>query len=118
MTSQYSPQDKQEFINCELAFKCTKDWFELEPTDKAGIKYCNQCEEDVHLCTTQEELDDAMKHKYCVAFIKNPSQRTWFKLSREKCEMNARNLNFESQMTIGYRYPRGDKKLKTFLDEE
>ena len=105
MSSQYQPQDKQEFINCELEFKCTKNWFELELIDRAGIKHCNECEEDVHLCMTQEELNLAVKEKYCIAFFKDPSHRTWFTLAREKCEANARDPDFKTHMTVGYPSP-------------
>lgn len=102
MGSQYEPEDKQAFINCKLAFKCTKNWYELEPTYKAGIKHCHHCEEDVRLCMTQKELDIALERKYCIAYFKDASHSTWFKLNREKCEANARDPEFEPLMLVGY----------------
>ena len=132
MTTPNQPEDKPEFINCELEFECPKDWFELEPTDKAGIKHCNQCEEDVHLCTTQEELSLAVEENLCIAFFKDPSLQTRFKLSREKCEANGRDPDFKALMTLGlprsqyikhldlgdFRAPSRRMKLKTFLEED
>ena len=118
MTSQYPPEDKQEFINRELEFKCSKNWFELEPTDKAGIKHCNQCEEDVHLCINQEELDHAIKNKYCIAFFKGPGSQTSFTLSREKCEANARDPDFKPLTLLGIPRSYKSERLKTFLYEE
>ena len=117
MTKQ-NPQDKQEFLNCELEFECPKDWFELELTNKAGIKHCNQCQKDVHLCINQEELDEAIAQKYCVAFFKDPSLQTQFTLSREKCEANTRDPGFKPLVFLGLPRTHKSDRLKAFLDEE
>ena len=118
MTSATQPEDKPEFINCILEFECPKDWFDLELTNKAGIKHCNQCNKDVHLCTTQEELNLAVKGKLCIAFFKDPRLQTSFKLSREKCEANARDPDFKPLTLLGLPRSYKSDRLKTFLDEE
>jgi len=38
-----------QFLHCEMEFACPQDWFELSLTDKAGIKYCEDCSTEVHL---------------------------------------------------------------------
>jgi hypothetical protein len=128
MTTPNQPEDKPEFINCELAFKCPKDWFDLELTNKAGIKHCNQCNKNVHLCTTQEELSLAVEENLCIAFFEDPSLQTRFKLSREKCEANGRDPDFKPLVILGlprsqyikrldlgdFRAPSRRMKLKTF----
>jgi hypothetical protein len=109
MSSQYQPQDKQEFINCELEFKCTKNWFELEPTDKAGIKHCNQCKKEVHLCVNQEELNQAAEQQLCVAFFKHPTLLTKHNLKGEANEKDSEIRHF-TRMTVGY--PSSQRKIE------
>lgn len=118
MGTQYQPQDKHKFINCELEFKCSENWFELELTDKAGIKHCLQCEEDVHLCMDQEELDKAIEKKYCIAYFKDPGYQTRFTLSREKCEANVRDPDFKPLVLLGLPRNYASGRLMKFLDEE
>jgi hypothetical protein len=119
MSPELPPEDKQEFINCKLAFMCTNNWHELEPTGKAGIKHCHHCGEDVHLCVTQEELSAAIEHKFCIAYFKNPSLQTRFQLSREKCETNRIDPDFELELTLGLPKRRGaNKKLGELSSSE
>jgi len=103
MSTKQQAKDKQEFLNCELEFECPKDWFGLDLTNKAGIKHCNQCQQDVHLCINQEELDEAIAQKHCIAFFKEPSLPIKFKLNREKCEADTSNPYLQGvfQRTVG-----------------
>lgn len=90
-----------EFINCEFEYECPKNWFDLKETGKAGIKHCNACNQDVHLCVNQEELTYAITQKFCIAYFRNPTLQTRFKLSREKCEANKINPKFLRRATLG-----------------
>jgi len=101
MSTKQQPEEKQEFFNCEMEFECPKDWFDLEPTNKAAIKHCNQCQQDVHLCINQEELDEAITQKYCIAYFKDPGYQTSFTLSHEKCHANARDPDFKPLVLLG-----------------
>jgi len=101
MTIKQHSQHEQEFLNCELEFECAQNWFELEPTNKPGIKHCKQCQKDVHLCMTQEELDQAIDQRYCIAYFKDPSLQTSFTLSHEKCHANARDPDFKPLVLLG-----------------
>ena len=56
-----------QFRNCEFAFKCDADWFELDDTDNEKIKFCNMCMKQVHRCDTEDELLDTIKSNLCVA---------------------------------------------------
>lgn len=91
----------QKFLNCEFEYECPRDWFELELTNKAGIKHCKECQKDVHLCINQEELDYAITQKHCIAYFQDPSLTTRFKLSREKCEANKTDANYERNVVLG-----------------
>lgn len=75
-----------EFLNCEFEFECPKNWFDLTLTHDAKIKYCETCNKDVHLCTTQEELDAHAEQRHCIAYFKDPDLSTRFRLRREVCE--------------------------------
>jgi len=53
--------------NCKLSFKCSRSWDELKPTTDLTVKFCDECKNDVHLCLTQKEYDDATQKGWCVA---------------------------------------------------
>lgn len=110
-----------EFINCEFEFECPKNWFQLQETNEAGIKHCNTCNQNVHLCINQDELDYAISKNFCIALFKDPCLQTKFKLSREKCEANKINPRFLRRATLGL--PKGaysgiDKLFKSFMHED
>ena len=44
-------------IECTYEIKCDKQWDDLETQIASNIKFCKQCEKNVYLCKTQEELD-------------------------------------------------------------
>lgn len=101
MKAGVSDKDKQEFLNCEMAFECPKNWLELEPTANPKVKHCNTCNQNVHLCTTQEEMDKAIEDLRCIAFFK-------------ASHINSRDIVY---MTAGLPLSRGRNKLKTFLED-
>jgi hypothetical protein len=53
--------------NCAFRFQCDKIWEELKPTKKDGVKYCNNCRRQVHLCETSDEVMHAIKRDWCIA---------------------------------------------------
>ena len=54
-------------IECTFEFKCDKQWDELETQIATNIKFCKQCQTDVYLCKTQEELDLARSLGRCIS---------------------------------------------------
>ena len=54
-------------IECTFEFKCDKQWDDLETQDASNIKFCKQCQKDVYLCKTQEELDHARSLGRCIS---------------------------------------------------
>ena len=54
-------------IECTFEFKCDKQWDDLETQVASNIKFCNQCQKDVYLCKTQDELDHARSLGRCVS---------------------------------------------------
>jgi hypothetical protein len=53
--------------NCEFAFKCDAKWDDLDVTGEDKIRFCNECEKQVHRCDTDDELVGAIKSNLCVA---------------------------------------------------
>ena len=53
--------------NCEFAFQCEAKWDELAATAKDKVRFCNECEKEVHRCDTDDELVVAIKSNLCVA---------------------------------------------------
>ena len=57
--------------NCTFAYKCNMNFDELNDTDNRNIKFCTQCQREVHYCATDEEIVDAIQRNKCIA-IYNP----------------------------------------------
>lgn len=91
----------QQFLNCPMAYECPKDWFELTPTIKAGIKHCNTCNQEVYLCLELDELNVQINRGVCIAYFIEPDRQTRFTLAREKVEANKRNPDFKPRMMMG-----------------
>lgn len=95
-------KDEQVFLNCEMALECPKNWFELDPTASPNVKHCNTCNQNVHLCTTQEDVDKAIEDLRCIAFFKAP-------------HIGPRGIVY---MTAGLPSRSKNDRFKKFLDEE
>lgn len=54
-------------IECTFEFKCDKQWDDLETQLASNIKFCQQCQKDVYLCKTQEELDHSRSLGRCIS---------------------------------------------------
>lgn len=104
----------QQFLNCPMQKICSKDWFELTLTNKAGIKYCDACSQDVFLCLEQEELNERIAEGVCVAYFIEPDRQTRFTLARETVEANMRDPDFKPKMMMGL--PSGYIPKKFFED--
>jgi len=52
---------------CEFAFRCNAKWDELAPTGRFSVRFCNECEKEVHRCDTDAELLQAIRSNLCVA---------------------------------------------------
>ncbi len=66
---------KYQLRNCKFAFQCNADWDELAETNEKRVRFCNQCQKQVHFCDTDEQLVLAIKSNLCVA-IEPPFQKT------------------------------------------
>ena len=63
-------EDAKSYVdirNCSFGFKCTQKWEGLLKRKEKNIKYCNDCEKEVYLIGTNEELMNAIKFNHCVA---------------------------------------------------
>lgn len=58
-------------IKCTFEFECNKTWDKLTPTASPLIKFCNTCSHDVYLCSTQDQVDEAINLKRCIAVENN-----------------------------------------------
>ena len=56
--------------NCRFAFKCDKQWNDLEETEDNQIKFCNTCEKEVHFCDDDYELARNIRLNRFVAFVR------------------------------------------------
>ena len=61
-------EQRHEFRNCEVKFKCPKKWDELEITADPSVRNCHECKKTVHYCRDDNELMKAILADQCVAF--------------------------------------------------
>ncbi len=54
-------------IECQFSFKCPQVWQLLTPTEQDGVRYCGECQREVFLCSSEEELQTHAKQNHCVA---------------------------------------------------
>ena len=59
--------------NCQFLFECKARWSDLLKTEDKNIRFCRQCQKDVHLCITDDSFAKAVSFNYCVAIYKNVS---------------------------------------------
>ena len=63
-------EDAKSYIdirNCHFGFECNQRWENLLKRKEKNIKYCHECEKEVYLIDTNEELMGAIKFNHCVA---------------------------------------------------
>ena len=53
--------------NCEFAFQCNAEWDKLSETGQDSVRFCNECEKEVHRCETDDQLLRAIRSNLCVA---------------------------------------------------
>ncbi len=61
--------------NCIFAFKCTAVWDELDDTADESIRFCQDCQKEVHYCSDDDEMVTAVRLNRCVAIEKEPGNR-------------------------------------------
>jgi hypothetical protein len=57
--------------NCTFAYKCTQQWENLEETHEESVRFCNDCQKEVHYCEDDQELLVSIKLNRCVAFSRH-----------------------------------------------
>jgi hypothetical protein len=54
-------------IECTFKFKCDRQWSDLHELIELNVKYCEQCQKNVYLCKTQEEINQARLLGRCIS---------------------------------------------------
>jgi hypothetical protein len=60
--------------NCKFSFECKAKWNDLIKTTDSLVRMCSQCNQEVHRCDTDEQLDIAILANKCVAIHKYKSK--------------------------------------------
>ena len=58
---------KPAIRNCNFAFKCHQQWTELAETTDPTVKFCKECQKEVHFCADMEELAESIALNRCIA---------------------------------------------------
>ncbi|MDH5655226.1 MAG: hypothetical protein OEZ34_04930 [Spirochaetia bacterium] len=57
--------------NCSFEFECSMNWHELKLTADENIRFCNKCNENVYRISTDEELQECLDKRRCVALYRD-----------------------------------------------
>jgi hypothetical protein len=64
--------------NCKIAVDCAARWEDLIDDGIHGIRFCDACQKEVHLCQSPEALMEAMVENQCVAIELRNDKRQMF----------------------------------------
>ena len=61
--------DNADLRNCKFAFKCEKRWNDLNVISGGDkdIRFCDDCEQSVYRCRTDDQLKYAIRENRCIA---------------------------------------------------
>lgn len=51
----------------KLKYRCSRKWEDLIVTEKANVRHCNECKEDVRQIKNQNEFNEYAKNSTCVS---------------------------------------------------
>lgn len=54
--------------NCPWGYSCTKEWADLSDTRDEDIRFCTDCQKEVHWVDSREELAESVLLNRCVSF--------------------------------------------------
>ena len=53
---------------CKLYYECRKVWSDLKDTNSPNIKFCDHCNQNVHWADTEEQRQEYISKRKCIAF--------------------------------------------------
>lgn len=59
--------NEKAWISCEFRFKCPQVWDRLLPAAGEGVRHCLECERDVYLALTEEDVRKHSDEGRCIA---------------------------------------------------
>lgn len=59
--------------NCPFRFRCTQKWSQLQETPDSLVRFCGECQKNVHYCSSDGEIAAALRSNKCVAMEIFPS---------------------------------------------
>lgn len=63
--------------NCNFKFRCTQKWQLLEVTTEVDVRFCKECQKEVHLVKSLPDLYAFLKNDFCVAIPFDPRKEPW-----------------------------------------
>lgn len=54
-------------IRCRFSFTCPRLWDRLQPTAEEGVRHCHECDREVHLALTEEDVRRHSEAGRCIA---------------------------------------------------
>ena len=66
-----SENGKPEIVNCDFAFRCSKNWTEMQETDRTNVRFCGECKKNVYFAENNAALKRLSVEGKCVAVYEN-----------------------------------------------
>jgi hypothetical protein len=57
--------------DCKLSFVCSEEWAQLVEGADPRVRYCKNCQADVHAVYNDDELEDQKAKGHCVAIFED-----------------------------------------------
>ena len=74
----FIPPSEGTVENCEprFRFKCPKNWTALKETADRRVRFCSECQKEVHWCNTSAAATELGRQGKCVALYTNEASTT------------------------------------------
>jgi hypothetical protein len=53
--------------NCVFAFRCDRTWTKLKKTGNEDVRFCGECQKEVHFCNDDATLVESIALNRCIA---------------------------------------------------
>jgi hypothetical protein len=79
MTDSIASANEYLVRNCTIAYQCNTKWENLTDDGIEGVRFCEKCEKEVHLCVSDAEVIDSIRRNLCIAVeIAKSNKSQWF----------------------------------------
>lgn len=101
-------------IRCNSSKNCCYSWAAMQRTENTGVRFCPQCEQQVHWVDSHKEFKQAARQNLCIAFEPADVLRSadWGKAERKQFLLLEKQKLSLKQLNHVKRYIHPDRTLR------